>query len=105
MSSAIRLGGFPRLAAARVSGADAACRTRADRAFLGASALIFALGVAATLLICTSMSAVEGMPMPGGWTMSMAWMPMPGQSPLGAAASFLGMWLAMMAAMMLPSLV
>ena len=37
--------------------------------------------------------------------MSMAWMPMCGQSWLAAAASFLGMWIVMMAAMMLPSLV
>ena len=45
------------------------------------------------------------MPMPGGWTMSMAWMPMPGQTWSGAAASFVGMWVVMMVAMMLPSLV
>ncbi|MDQ2943056.1 MAG: DUF2182 domain-containing protein [Candidatus Dormibacteraeota bacterium] len=45
------------------------------------------------------------MPMPGGWTMSMAWMRMPGQTWPGAAASFLGMWIVMMVAMMLPSLV
>ena len=43
--------------------------------------------------------------MPGGWTMSMAWMRMPGQTWPGAAASFLGMWVVMMVAMMLPSLV
>jgi len=43
--------------------------------------------------------------MPGGWTMSMAWMPMPGHTWTGAAASFLGMWIVMMVAMMLPSLV
>jgi predicted metal-binding membrane protein len=42
--------------------------------------------------------------MPGGWTMSMAWMRMPGQSWSSAAASFLGMWVVMMVAMMLPSL-
>ena len=52
-----------------------------------------------------SMSAMGGMPMPGGWTMSMPWMRMPGQSWPAAAASFLGMWIVMMAAMMLPSLV
>jgi predicted metal-binding membrane protein len=46
-----------------------------------------------------------GMPMPGGWTMSMTWMRMPGQTWPGAAASFLGMWVVMMVAMMLPSLV
>ena len=44
------------------------------------------------------------MDMPGGWTMSMAWMRMPGQTWLQMSASFLGMWAAMMAAMMLPSL-
>ncbi|HVP38461.1 MAG TPA: DUF2182 domain-containing protein, partial [Candidatus Saccharimonadales bacterium] len=43
--------------------------------------------------------------MPGAWTMSMAWMRMPGQSWPGAAATFLGMWVVMMLAMMLPSLV
>jgi predicted metal-binding membrane protein len=46
-----------------------------------------------------------GMSMPGGWTMSMAWMRMPGQTWLGAAATFMGMWIVMMVAMMLPSLV
>jgi predicted metal-binding membrane protein len=51
------------------------------------------------------MSALGGMPMPGGWTMSMAWMRMPGQTWFGAAVSFLGMWLVMMVAMMLPSLI
>src|SRR5512138_791636 len=51
------------------------------------------------------MSQMGGMPMPGGWTMSMAWMRMPGQTWPGAAAAFLGMWVVMMVAMMLPSLV
>ena len=37
--------------------------------------------------------------------MSMAWMRMPGQTWAGAAATFLGMWVVMMVAMMLPSLV
>jgi predicted metal-binding membrane protein len=50
------------------------------------------------------MSAMGEMPMPGGWTMSMAWMRMPGQTWPVTAASFLGMWLVMMVAMMLPSL-
>jgi len=45
------------------------------------------------------------MVMPGGWTMSLAWMRMPGQTWPDAAASFLGMWIAMMLPMMLPSLV
>jgi predicted metal-binding membrane protein len=41
----------------------------------------------------------------GGWTMSMAWMRMPGQTWPAATASFLGMWVVMMVAMMLPALV
>src|SRR5262249_9537796 len=75
-----------------------------QRALFGVSALLFAASAAATILWCTSMSAMGEMPMPGGWTMSMAWMRMPGQTWLGAAASFLGMWVVMMVAMMLPSL-
>jgi predicted metal-binding membrane protein len=75
------------------------------RAFLGVSALLFAASTAVTIGWCASMSAMGGMPMPGGWTMSMAWMRMPGQTWPGAAASFLGMWAVMMVAMMLPSLV
>jgi predicted metal-binding membrane protein len=51
------------------------------------------------------MTGDGAMPMPGGWTMSMAWMRMPGQTWPAAAASFLGMWVVMMVAMMLPSLV
>ncbi|HWY25338.1 MAG TPA: DUF2182 domain-containing protein [Nevskia sp.] len=74
-------------------------------AFLGVSALLFAASTAATVAWCRSMSSMSGMAMPGGWTMSMAWMRMPGQTWAGAAASFLGMWLVMMVAMMLPSLV
>src|SRR5207253_6188985 len=69
------------------------------------SALLFIASTVLTMLWCRSMSAVGGMPMPGGWTMSMAWMRIPGQTWPGAAASFLGMWVAMMVAMMLPSLV
>jgi predicted metal-binding membrane protein len=76
-----------------------------DRAFLGVSALLFAASSAVTIAWCASMSAMDGMPMPGGWTMSMAWMRMPDQTWLGAAASFLGMWIVMMVAMMMPSLV
>lgn len=43
--------------------------------------------------------------MPGGWSMSMAWMRMPEQTWVGACASFVAMWTLMMVAMMLPSLV
>src|ERR1700704_5609924 len=76
-----------------------------QRAFFGVSALLFAASTAATIVWCASMPAMGGMPMPGGWTMTMAWMRSPGQTWAGAAASFLGMWVVMMVAMMLPSLV
>jgi predicted metal-binding membrane protein len=75
-----------------------------QQAFLGASALLFAASATLTAAWCASMVAMGAMPMPGGWAMSMAWMRMPGQSWPGTAASFLGMWVVMMAAMMLPSL-
>jgi predicted metal-binding membrane protein len=74
-------------------------------AFFGVSALLFAASTALTTVWCVSMSAMGGMPMPGGWTMSMAWMWMPGQTWPGAAGSFLAMWIVMMVAMMLPSLI
>jgi predicted metal-binding membrane protein len=41
-------------------------------------------------------------PMPGGWAMAAMWLPMCGQSWLGAMAGFIGMWAAMMVPMMLP---
>jgi hypothetical protein len=73
------------------------------RVCLGTSALLFIASVATTSYLCQSMPG--GMAMPGGWIMSMAWMKMPGQSWLASTASFLGMWVVMMVAMMLPSLV
>ena len=73
------------------------------RAFAGISALLFAVSSALTIVWCGSMSEMGGMRMPGGWTMSMVWMRMPEQTWAGAAASFVGMWVVMMAAMMLPS--
>ena len=75
-----------------------------ERAFFGVSALLFAASAAVTIVWCGSMSSMGGMPMSGGWTMSMAWMRMPGQTWPGAAATFLGMWIVMMVAMMLPCL-
>jgi len=74
-----------------------------ERAFVAASALIFGVSAAITTVLGMSMSG--GMTMPGGWTMSMAWMRMPGQSWAAMAASFIGMWVVMMVAMMMPSLV
>jgi predicted metal-binding membrane protein len=72
--------------------------------FLGVTALLFTTSATTTIVWCRSMSAMGGMTMPGGWTMSMAWMRMPGQTWLGAGASFLGMRIVMMLAMMLPCL-
>jgi predicted metal-binding membrane protein len=68
--------------------------------YLSATA-VFALAAGVTLYITRSMSG--GMPMPGNWIMSMMWTVMPGQNWLRASLSFVGMWLAMMVAMMLPS--
>jgi predicted metal-binding membrane protein len=70
-------------------------------AFLFAFATAFAVAVAGTVHFCRSMSG--GMDMPGGWTMSMMWMPMPGYTWTGSAVMFVLMWLVMMVAMMLPS--
>ncbi len=50
------------------------------------------------------MSMFGGETLLDGATMAMMWMPMPGQTWAGAAASFVGMWVVMMVAMMLPSL-
>jgi predicted metal-binding membrane protein len=74
-------------------------------AFFIVTALLFVASAALTIIWCGRMSAMSGMPMPGGWTMSMSWMRMPGQTWSGAAVTFIGMWVVMMVAMMLPSLV
>ena len=76
-----------------------------ERGFYAVSVVLFAASTGVTIIWCWSMSAMGGMPMPGGWTMSMAWMRMSGQTWAGASASFLAMWVVMMVAMMLPSLV
>jgi predicted metal-binding membrane protein len=76
-----------------------------QRAFIGMSALLWLTSATLTIISCASMSAMSGMSMPGSWTMSMAWMRMPGQTWLETAAAFLGMWVVMMIAMMQPSLV
>lgn len=78
---------------------------KSQRAFFGVCALLFVASAVTSIVWCESMSAMAGMPMPGGWTMSMAWMRMPGQTWPGAAVTFLGMWVVMMVAMMLPALV
>src|SRR6266702_6880082 len=45
-----------------------------QQTFFGVSALLFVVSAALTTAWCGSMSAMGEMPMPGGWTMSMAWM-------------------------------
>lgn len=76
-----------------------------ERTFFGVSAMLFAAGAAVTITWCASMTGMGDQSMPGGWTLSMAWMRMPGQTWLDVAASFLGMWVVMMIAMMQPALV
>jgi predicted metal-binding membrane protein len=76
-----------------------------ERAFVGVSVLLFAAALAGAIVGAAAMSVMGGMRMPGGWTLSMTWMPLPGQTWPAAWASFLGMWTVMMVAMMLPSLV
>ena len=91
---------------------DKAGTARKERSLPGAqdfrffiiTAVVFIASAAVTVSWCASMSAMEGMAMPGGWTMSMIWMRMPGQTWLAAAMAFLGMWVVMMVAMMLPPL-
>jgi predicted metal-binding membrane protein len=69
--------------------------------FIAICVLAFVASLAATAYFCRSMCSE--MEMPGGWTMSMMWMRMPGQTWAASATSFLLMWQAMMVAMMLPS--
>src|SRR5215471_16017716 len=69
--------------------------------FIAACVVAFVASVSATIYFCRSMCCE--MDMPGGWTMSMMWTRMPGQTWAGSATSFQLMWLAMMVAMMLPS--
>ncbi len=76
----------------------------AEHRWLAVAALFFCASVAATLAGSAAMATMGGMTMPGGWTMSMMWMHMPGQGWADTAGDFMGMWLAMMPAMMLPAL-
>jgi len=82
---------------------DASDRT-ARAAFCGVSALLFAASVVTTIAWSRSMTAMGGLPMSGGWMLPVMWTRMCGESWLGAAASFLAMWTAMMPAMMLPAM-
>lgn len=79
-------------------------RRAGRQVFFASSALLFAVLAWATVLWSAGMAGMGEMPMPGGWTLSMIWMRMPGQTWLGTCADFLFRWMVMMAAMMLPSL-
>jgi predicted metal-binding membrane protein len=81
-----------------------ASRRAAQTTFFGIAALLFAASVTATIAGRTSMTAMGGIPMSGGWIMSSMWTRICGESWLGAAGSFLAMWAVMMMAMMLPAL-
>jgi predicted metal-binding membrane protein len=74
-----------------------------NRRVMLVAVLVFVASAAITVSWCGTMASMPGMEMAGGWTMSMAWMRMPGQGWPGAAAVFLGMWTVMMLAMMLPA--
>ena len=63
------------------------------------AALTFVAALVPVIYFAKTMSGA--MLMPGGWRMSMAWMPMGGWG--AATLMFAFMWLAMMVAMMLPS--
>ena len=75
----------------------------ARRRFIVLAALVFLASVLAIHAMHASMSSMNELPMPGGWMLSPTWTPMCGRTWLRAAASFVGMWIAMMTAMMLPS--
>ncbi|WP_063533252.1 DUF2182 domain-containing protein [Burkholderia sp. MSMB1589WGS] len=90
----------------RVPGRDVSCRA-AQGARRGVSAaLLIALLVAAEAAALGWLAptpATGETPMPGGWMLSAMWTRLCGRTWGGSAASFVGMWIAMMAAMMLPS--
>lgn len=88
-------------AGGRMVGGPAPRLPVSEQAFLAVSALLFA--GSAALTVAWSLAPPDFDICGGtGW---LGWRPPPGGSWPGAAAGFLGMWMVMMAAMMLPSLV
>ncbi len=69
----------------------------------GSIAALSIVGLVATIAGSLSMSAMGAEPMPGGWMLSNAWIRQYGRTPAAFALIFLGHWLAMTTAMMLPS--
>jgi predicted metal-binding membrane protein len=86
-----------------MGGSGIPCRTNSPAPFFGVAALLFAASATLTIGGGASMASMGELPMPGGWTLSMAWMPMCGRTWPDVATAFVGMWLAMMTAMMLPA--
>jgi predicted metal-binding membrane protein len=98
---------LPPSAASREGGAAAQRPGRwaaSERVFLVACGLVFLAAAALTVGESGSPCCRERS-MPGGWSLCLAWLREPGQSWLEAAGAFLGMWMLMMVAMMLPCLV
>jgi predicted metal-binding membrane protein len=79
----------------------AASSDRAEQWARVVASCVFVLAAVCTIYSARGMS--YGMSMPGGWTMPMMWMVMPGRSLARSILIFLLMWQAMMIAMMLPS--
>ena len=90
----------------RLSRADrpADGETARRRRFLAAAGAASLASFAAAGVWSAAMPAMTGVPMPGGWMLSMPWIRLCGESRVAAGAGFLAMWLVMMVAMMLPSL-
>jgi predicted metal-binding membrane protein len=78
-------------------------RAAEDRALIAACIAVFVAGAALTVRMCDASCCGE-QPMPGGWSLSTMWTRSAGGSWLGAAGSFLAMWIVMMVAMMAPCL-
>ncbi len=79
-------------------------RREAQFVFFGTAGLLFAAATTITILSGAAMETMGAVPMAGGWLLSGIWLPLCGQSWLDTATCFLGMWLVMTVAMMLPSL-
>ncbi|BAX57973.1 DUF2182 domain-containing protein [Burkholderia stabilis] len=77
---------------------------RDRRAFGAVLVAVFAAAAIATLAQHAAMDAMGGGPMPGGWTVSSAWLRPCGWGAGRAFAAFAGMWGAMTVTMMLPVL-
>lgn len=78
---------------------------RSQAAFLAVVVLLCLTGAAGTILGSVWMARMGTEPMPGGWMLSNAWIRRCGRTTPGFALAFLVHWLAMTAAMMLPSFV